>query len=426
MLSQSVSQSVSRAVGQAMDSVLPVVLFTVPIQQFDLKELLQLRISSKEFAPHANDLINHISQKYQEWHDGQSSGKELAETGGNERAPCQCAKCNAKNTIKFNPFKQEYRCPTCYGELVTLTKARKEYKLTDDDLDILDYITRYIKVYRKYITLFWHQDIIALALLKHKQTSVPALTAFLTAPKPNKAKEKRIAQLETALNDYADIRGELSALDCAEAFIANGMHGIKRIQKMFAAYLPIRQQYVALQLPAYQPISQYIVMSGDRDIGTIMKQMDTDALAYAEQQKQAQISNKLRQERTDRLVDALKSKGLSLRSDSTVCTAYINGSEEKTLDEVVATMSRMNFFHTHTRYPQYIRDALRDAYEEAKIDIRDTYGYIEDPLEYEDLLRDAVDHVEISEMCQKRALAEFKKQRKDWLAVIPRDAFENF
>lgn len=60
-----------------------------------------------------------------------------------------------------------------------------------------------------------------------------------------------------------------------------------------------------------------------------------------------------------RLIDLetkLKSKGLELRSDSVLCSRYLEGSDEYTSDEIVNIMEQMNWFFTCTNYSVYCRE----------------------------------------------------------------------
>jgi hypothetical protein len=67
-------------------------------------------------------------------------------------------------------------------------------------------------------------------------------------------------------------------------------------------------------------------------------------------------------------------------------------------------MKTMKFLYTHTNYAKIYKEQLSDAYYNAKIDIRDTYGFIDDLIEYENILNTYVDKHNISLRSQEIAL----------------------
>ncbi|KAJ3184670.1 hypothetical protein HDU87_004073 [Geranomyces variabilis] len=68
------------------------------------------------------------------------------------------------------------------------------------------------------------------------------------------------------------------------------------------------------------------------------------------------------------LTDALKAKGLKLRSDSRISEYYISGSKQAySLEQTVETAERMHIIHTHSNY----RRLLDDSYESIQQEIRD-------------------------------------------------------
>lgn len=68
--------------------------------------------------------------------------------------------------------------------------------------------------------------------------------------------------------------------------------------------------------------------------------------------------------KTNELVNKLKSRGLELRSDSVLCSNYIRGSNEYTIDEIVDIMEQMNWFFTYTNYSYYCREYDKKKYEQ--------------------------------------------------------------
>ncbi|KAJ3171209.1 hypothetical protein HDU88_008246 [Geranomyces variabilis] len=82
--------------------------------------------------------------------------------------------------------------------------------------------------------------------------------------------------------------------------------------------------------------------------------------------------------RRKELTDALRAKGLQLRSDSRISEYYISGSKQAySLEKTVETAERMHIIHTHSNYKRL----LDQSYEEIQQEIRDArsdYDYDRD------------------------------------------------
>lgn len=93
--------------------------------------------------------------------------------------------------------------------------------------------------------------------------------------------------------------------------------------------------------------------------------------------------------RINELVDGLKSRGLVLRVDSVLCSKYIDGNSEYTLDYILDTMEQMDWFFTNTKYSQYCREYDDYEYkhrtqEDYYYSMRDRYDlYNSDDSDYE-------------------------------------------
>jgi len=70
------------------------------------------------------------------------------------------------------------------------------------------------------------------------------------------------------------------------------------------------------------------------------------------------------QKRTDELKSALEANGLTLRSDSAVCAAFISGSKQRNLRQCITLMKKAHILHQHTNYSTF----LDTAYENARMD----------------------------------------------------------
>ena len=56
------------------------------------------------------------------------------------------------------------------------------------------------------------------------------------------------------------------------------------------------------------------------------------------------------------LVSKLKSRGLTLRSDSKLCDDFLNGDDDYTVDYIVDIMEQMKWFYEHTKYSKYCNE----------------------------------------------------------------------
>jgi hypothetical protein len=117
-------------------------------------------------------------------------------------------------------------------------------------------------------------------------------------------------------------------------------------------------------------------------------------------------------QRKQTLRDALAGHGLELRSDSTLCAQYINGTSDRSLEDIVLVMREMAWFHAHTKYAQY-RQAI---FEESR------YWSSDD----EEGEGNRLNPVSISEEAQARALDSWadRNQITRDLSGVPESLYE--
>lgn len=72
-----------------------------------------------------------------------------------------------------------------------------------------------------------------------------------------------------------------------------------------------------------------------------------------------------KESRLNELILKLKSKGLELRSDSVLCSRYLEGCNQYTSDEIVDIMEQMNWFFSYTNYSSYCK-AYDENYKKSK------------------------------------------------------------
>ena len=385
-----------------MSNILQLVLFNIQPSFFQVKDLVIIRCASKECKTIVHDYLTYLFEKYNKQSLLDQCGREVSDKVL-QRKPT-CTKCNA-TCSKYNPFIMQHRCVNCYRNLITLTDAKKTYKLSDDDLVFLDYLSKYIQSYRKYSTLYWPPDVIGIAMLKHKQTTYTSLMDFLKKPKPtSKAYDSRCFQLEKAFKSFNEnTQKQLYDLPQTIEFRKNGSNGIKSLTKIFNVYSDLKAYWDALDTLPLKSISFYLDLAvSSKSLDDITSQIQTDITILKEEEQRKRT-------RKSDLENALKLKNLSLRSDSKLCNDYINGIDTHTIQELVVIMEEMQFLHNHTSYPNSISYELNQAYNNAKYMIRDLYGYINNEEEYQEMLEGYVNKNRITEHCKKRAVQEYAK-----------------
>ncbi len=115
-------------------------------------------------------------------------------------------------------------------------------------------------------------------------------------------------------------------------------------------------------------------------VKTISNDLDT-LIEYIKKKENDAKEIKLR---IKELTDKLSLRGLVLRSDSVLCSNYIRGSNEYTLDEVVDIMEQMEWFFTNTKYSAYSKQYDNLQYQSFKsswYDYEDSYYSNSDDLD---------------------------------------------
>lgn len=114
-----------------------------------------------------------------------------------------------------------------------------------------------------------------------------------------------------------------------------------------------------------QEISNYInSFDSETNIKTISNDLEM-LIEYINRSEKADNERKLR---IKELEKKLKLRGLVLRSDSVLCSNYIEGSNEYASDEIVDIMEQMDWFFTNTPYSTYSKQYDNEQYELRKSD----------------------------------------------------------
>ena len=103
--------------------------------------------------------------------------------------------------------------------------------------------------------------------------------------------------------------------------------------------------------------------------------------------------------RTSQLAVALAEVGLTQRSDSRICTGWVNGHLNWTLKEVVDMCCRMKWLYEHTNYKKRLNKAIQEAMENWSGGEEDSDGYVE-------IDEDEIDVEQISKEVQAEVLSK--------------------
>lgn len=346
---------------------------------------------------------------------------------------------------------------------ISLTDATKKYKLSDQDLDKLDYSFKYIRQYRVTATFFYKKDVIGLSILKHGKIPGPRA-------KQTDDRNKRL-QLELDKQIAPDQQDWMRSRDICKSFINNGKQ-IRLLQKSIASYpkfsrcidqVPselkkeFKEKYFEKYVDSpdttkeimtnhvvlYKQFNTYLDSIPSHFANLFEKEywkqylenhehtldrmqahvelhqsfqdyLETLPISLKQKFKEIYWDKYLKEARMVRhlnLHQALDSHGLEIRSDSHTCREYINGSNSN-LDDTVKVMRQMAFLYQKTKYKNIIKDRMDSAYERAKMHI---VGYIENRSEYMMVLNSLVDKEEVIFNAKCDAVKSFKKALPDYM-----------
>ena len=375
----------------------------------DIKNLCQLRIIDKSTNEFAMNLIKSFKLEY--------NGKKIPYIPS-MRKEVVCTKCNIRKTKKTEAFTQKPLCYICYPKYITLTDAKKIYKLKEQDLNKIDHTRIYIGTYRIYATLYQKTDIYSLCMLKYGRYEPIRKERGL-------AREKRLQKFYSLYDKYIiDNNYNKYICDIFEEFIRNGNGGFRNLEtnmKKWPEYISfMKSNNPTFQIKSYFTLyKKYILESCKLDeIQTnINKRKEyVDTLTEYNINHQTKINyietddNKLMTiVRKHDLEKALGLYGIKIHIYSVVCDEYINGSEDAyDFEKTVNIMRTMKFLYTETTYDAIYTDMLNAEYQNAKEQIFEEYGYIRNSNEYDNLLYYYVDKQEISQTAKHRAVHGFK------------------
>lgn len=162
--------------------------------------------------------------------------------------------------------------------------------------------------------------------------------------------------------------------------------------------------YESLRNPHYSSRNEMMLypryllaLASSRKWGTVENLMGKKIKQQQASEKRKNTIKNNKNNRIKVLTDALEKRGLSLRSDSRLCSQYILNGGSLSLEKVVDTMEEMNFYYNHTRY-------------------KEIYGnIIQKMLEY----KGRFDKDEVSEDAKSEALDLFLKNNDNYDKLLP-------
>ena len=322
-----------------------------------------------------------------------------------------CKECHA-TTEWLDVFAEGYKCPSCRKYIGT-TNAIKNYKLKAEDLLPLSSVSTYIYKAKAHYYLYNKKEVIGIALLKH---GGPHGLKLAITPKKSIASQERqrkIKELGLTTEEYAI----LSKYSLGQ-YLKNGSKGIRVVktellkyqaftrENLEAKHVPIVKARFAEYLNGTMTIADIIEETEDKERAKSRMQMLLNNYNFTTEDKHILIRNAVntpykREEDFQRAIDvannryirkrelenALKSHGLRLRPDSSLCNGYINhGSGD--LDDIVTTMVEMAWLFNRTNYKNIMGKRMKNAWEEYRrnrgyYDYWDEYDEDEDEVDYE-------------------------------------------
>lgn len=335
------------------------------------------------------------------------------------------------------------------------TRCKKELKLTENDLRVLNYEMIYVYKAKGHFQFFKESDVQELAKRKHTLKGVDAIvtkkdirvarkseikterelyisyivsgmrkeiqTVFRSKPfcKEFLSNGKHKKQLKTIKDhlDYALVHESSLTCEQQERFITRSANETEKNREIFVKeiirefhtedairkYLSVRSKGdFNLELRDLQGYVHDIaqgkctIEQADRDVVEKKKATQEAAVRREQDRKNNRVT----------LIAALQKRGLSLRDDSVLCNQYISGNRDD-LQHVVDTMFEMDWLYKNTRYGQIYREFVR----EIRYERRYSHEYETDEEES--------DPIEVSKMAKSEAVREFKKKYPKRIHEIP-------
>lgn len=266
-----------------------------------------------------------------------------------------CLKCSNK----FSSVDKLAVCWQCFREMSCMkTDAKKLYKLTDNDLEELDYYSRK-NSYGGYTCNYFLKEIRLKAIDKRFGILEPSIDTYRNCINiiMEEAQERKIKTKE---------RGE----KMKETRLAN----IKKKQAILEKEINDRRKILDKALKKKKIVYDYNIKYYNRYVYGSKHDDKYDKYNESESESEPESETDLNKiveliaayvKRKEKLEAALQNKQLSIRDDSYYCNQYLEG-KQFTLEEVVDMMEIMNFFVNKTNYFQLLKQYTQQRYDNEK------------------------------------------------------------
>lgn len=208
-----------------MNTILDLVIMN---NQWNLWDLANLKCVDRACKTIVDDHMEYESKKlFDEMN--KSPGKELFCERTKSKTPCQ--KCGEKTSTIY-PFSHgKKHCTDCREMYqITKTEAKNVYKLTDKDLEKLDFSSSVHFLYGTRITYFSRKQVICYSLLKHG--AIPKKRTYSNS----NAKEKREVQVSLLQEKYPFAnQTSMQFTFQISQYIRNGRGGIRKLEEAMKA-----------------------------------------------------------------------------------------------------------------------------------------------------------------------------------------------
>lgn len=227
----------------------------------------------------------------------------------------RCIHCH-KKTIRENFYERKYKvCLSCESnyDIVSLSRAKRKYKLTDDDLSNIP--SKMKKGKWGWMTLFLDEDVYELAMIVHGKDKLDAFDQH-RIDRQNKIEQTKEMRKIREKEMYDLFKPSLNAqqyIENDESYCKYIRTGIPRVMKRKNA---------------------------------LIEALRAKITAFEQKEK---IQNEERYYREKCLTQALQEVGLSLRYDSVLCSDYIRKNKGN-LNSIIEVMLEMDWYFKFTTY----------------------------------------------------------------------------
>ena len=342
--------------------------------------------------------------------------------------PYNCEECDILGA-RMNSIFQIRLCEECVNnskyKLICKSDAIKKYRLSKSDFENNNFIEKYCKnPYYKSgppMTLYFNHEIITWFLIKYNNliTEILQLTnpldniedtinkvinhyANIKLKNKNKTLEKILKKSNNDLDDFPiKIQDKIASAKNnveVERIIESWNRTIKLSQVLKSSNIG---EYIELDI-CKNYINNINITSNEYDIRDKIIQMLDKKIAVKNainkyklpKKKYIDLYNNFinstnndiynlitiiqnKELRLNILESKLKLKELKLRSDSVLCSDYLNGSDKLSVDEIVDIMEQMNWFFSNTNYSSYMKNYKEyNKYQDYSDEYESDYEYI--------------------------------------------------